>query len=112
MEKDKSFGGTSKVQILAEKLRENKDSLHISRVPKKTRDMFIEIADEEFCSDYGMFLKFLMDKAIDYDMKAMMIKVQEHEERINALEEDKNQKPSITEIKTFGGKIIKKEDKK
>lgn len=35
--------------------------LVIYRVPKPTLDKFRELADKEFCSDYGMALKFLFD---------------------------------------------------
>lgn len=36
--------------------------LVISRVPKNTRERFLVIAsDDEFCGDYGMALKFLVD---------------------------------------------------
>ena len=51
-----------------------------------------------------------MDKAIDYDMKAMITKIQEHEERIVVLEQGKEDSTPV--IRTLGGKTIKKEDKK
>jgi len=36
--------------------------LTMSRVPKNTKKRFIEIANEEdFCSDFGLTLKFLID---------------------------------------------------
>lgn len=35
--------------------------IHITRVPKKTYDIFKDWANEEFCNDYGMALKHLMD---------------------------------------------------
>lgn len=37
-------------------------SLSFSRVPKNTKDRFLEIASEDdFCSDWGQALKFLVD---------------------------------------------------
>ncbi len=33
----------------------------ISRLPNKTKEYFKKLADEEFCSDYGMTLKYLCD---------------------------------------------------
>jgi hypothetical protein len=37
-------------------------SLNISRIPLNTKKRFLAIANEEdFCSDYGMALKFLLD---------------------------------------------------
>ena len=36
--------------------------LTISRVPKTTKERFLEIANEkDFCSDYGFTLKYLID---------------------------------------------------
>lgn len=35
--------------------------LHIGRIPKKTYMEFVKLAEEEFCSDYGMAMKFLYD---------------------------------------------------
>ena len=37
------------------------DGLVISRLPKPTRDEFIEFANHEFSGDYGMALKHLWD---------------------------------------------------
>lgn len=106
-----SSEGTNPAMVLAKKLRENKNSLYISRVPKGTRDIFMAIADEEFCSDYGMLLKFLIDKAMNYDLKVLLTKVNDHEERIMAIEAKQVISKEQSPIKTFGGKIIKKEDK-
>ena len=36
--------------------------LIISRVPLKTREEFIKIADEEFAGDYGLLLKHIWDE--------------------------------------------------
>ena len=36
-------------------------TLHVGRLPKKTYVEFIKLAEEEFCSDYGMTVKFLYD---------------------------------------------------
>lgn len=33
----------------------------MSRVPTPTRDLFVKIADEEFCGDYGLLLKAVLD---------------------------------------------------
>lgn len=42
-------------------LREKERRLSISRVPKQTKKEFTEFADEEFCEDYGMCLKYVWD---------------------------------------------------
>ena len=41
--------------------------LTINRIPKKDRDLFIKLANEEFASDYGMTLKFLLNEVIRRD---------------------------------------------
>jgi hypothetical protein len=43
-------------------LRDRETRLSISRVPKKTREEFINFAKEEFEGDYGMLLKDLWEK--------------------------------------------------
>jgi hypothetical protein len=100
---DKTFGGVNQVQELARKLRENKSSLHIARIPEKTRKLFIAIADEEFCSDYGMLVKFLLDKVVAGDTKAILKRLDEQDERIKELEDKKEE----STIKTLSGKKIK-----
>ena len=42
-------------------LREKEKRLSISRVPKHTKEEFIEFANEEFEEDYGMCLKYVWD---------------------------------------------------
>lgn len=38
-----------------------KPALVINRVPKKTLESFKDLANEDFCKDYGFTLKWLMD---------------------------------------------------
>lgn len=40
--------------------RDNALSLRIARVPPETKKAFMDLADKEFCGDYGMALKWLM----------------------------------------------------
>jgi len=42
-------------------LKEKERRLSISRVPKKTKEEFVEFANEEFEEDYGMCLKYVWD---------------------------------------------------
>jgi len=42
-------------------LREKESSLHISRIPKNTKEAFIQLSKDEFAGDYGMTLKSLFD---------------------------------------------------
>ena len=102
--KDISLGVDSPALMLAKKLKEKNNSLYISRVPKGTRDIFIAIADEEFCSDYGMLIKFLLDKVIARDNNSILEKLNAQEKRIDALETKKEE----NSIKTLSGKELKK----
>jgi len=36
-------------------------SLSIQRIPEEVKTEFLELAEKEFCKDYGMTLKWLMD---------------------------------------------------
>lgn len=42
--------------------------LIMSRVPKRTRELFTSLADEEFCGDYGLCLKKILDDSMIYKM--------------------------------------------
>lgn len=95
--------GENTTQKLVKKLQENRTSLHIARVPKKTRELFIAIADEEFCSDYGFLLKFLLDKVISQDNKVVMEKLEEQDKRIQQLENNSKE----SDIKLLNGKSLK-----
>ncbi len=50
---------SSKIEEIRKKVSET--SLHISRIPKKTKTEFIELCKKEFEEDYGMGIKWLMD---------------------------------------------------
>lgn len=52
---------SNKLNQVVDKLKENHSSLRINRVPLNTKREFVELADKEFCSDYGFCLKWLMD---------------------------------------------------
>jgi len=42
-------------------LKEKENRLSISRVPKITKEEFVNFAKEEFCDDFGMTLKYVWD---------------------------------------------------
>lgn len=98
--------------LLARKLQENRKSLHIARVPDKTKKEFMELADKEFCGDYGMALKWIMDDIPNQDIRMVVSNIENHEARIQALESigsetiEEEPKPIV---KTVGGnKIVKR----
>ena len=77
--------GAGPTQVL-KKLQENRLSLHIARLPEKTKKAFIALAEEEFCGDYGMCLKFLMDDIPSQDIRLVIATLEDHERRLQALE--------------------------
>lgn len=86
MEENRKEGQPSSPQELLKRLGENKRSLHIARVPPKTQEAFQKLAEEEFCGDYGMALKWLLDGILTQDTELIIAKLEEHEARIINLE--------------------------
>ena len=81
-------------------------SLVINRVPPKTREAFIKLAMEEFCDDYGMTLKWLIDV-----YATILPKIHEVEYRLSLLEEafkSGNKSSSDDTIVMLDGRVIKK----
>lgn len=113
MEESGQKGQPSTPQDLLRRLKENRESLHIARIPPKTKEAFQKFADEEFCGDYGMALKWLLDDVLSADTKMIIAKLEEHEARIVALEARVStpEASSGTEkkvIKLVNGKEIKR----
>ena len=96
-------------QIL-NKIRENKGGIHISRVPEKTKNAFIKLANEEFCGDYGMVLHFFMEGMINQDTQMIMTNLENLDERVSYLETSLKSGPEDTAkpIKLMNGKEIRK----
>jgi len=85
--------------------------LSMSRVPRDTKEAFIAIADVEYCSDYGMLLKALLDSYIKANQFEILSgKILELDERLKAVE-DKPKEPKKVIITTVGGKKIEKIEK-
>ena len=56
-------------------LREKERRLSISRIPKKTKEEFIDFANEEFCEDYGMAFRDIWEDAkLFRKIKDMLLK--------------------------------------
>ena len=103
-------GKLNPARAMMQKIRENKNSLHISRVPPKTKEVFIAFADEEFLGDWGMALKWLMDGIPNQDMRLILAELDSLKEKVEELENSKtpNDEDSSSEKtklpKTFGQK--------
>ncbi len=87
MEETKQNPGVQNpAHVLAKRLQENRKSLHIARIPDKTKEAFIALAELEFCGDYGMALKWLIDDIPSQDTRMIIAKLEEQEARLQALE--------------------------
>jgi len=98
------------VQKIYKKItREKENPIYIQRVPKQTHDDFMALAEKEFCGDYGMLLKWLMDSIIGQDIKLAMEILQDHEDRLLTLESGENKiAEEVPSIKLCNGKKVEK----
>ena len=84
--------------------------IHISRVPPKTFKRFKELAKEEFCYDYGMTLKHLLDfydgligSGVEH-LEAEISLLWENVEALKATKDEEKEKG----IKMLNGKVIRR----
>jgi len=86
MEKNKEEK-IKELQDLVSKLKKQREQgLIISRIPPKTKEAFLQLATDEFCGDYGMTLKWLMDDLISGDLKEVIAKITEMDNRLRVME--------------------------
>ncbi len=101
--------GVNPAQAIMKKLQENRNSIHITRVPDATKKAFMKLAKEEFCMDYGFCLKWLMDGLMGQDTRAIIAKLEEHEARIQSLESvayRRTEKPVEAEPEVKGRQML------
>lgn len=92
---------------LIKKLRENRYSLFIQRLPRNTKREFTLFAEKEFCDDYGMALKWLWD----FFKGAMPNGLEDIYARIEALEkrmEKTEQEDKSKSIRLLNGREIRR----
>lgn len=82
----------------------HRPALTISRLDDKAKERFIALANEEFCSDYGMTIKALMERC-DYNenLKNVLDAIYDLDQRIDKLEKTKSNGKMI---KLLDGKEI------
>lgn len=97
---------------IANKLIENKQTLKISRVPEKTKKAFVELAQSDFCDDYGMTLKYVLDfyfGSIPKGTESIDLKIDVLAEEVIALRKDLEElKEKRKSIRMLDGRIVKK----
>ena len=88
-------------------LREKERSLFISRVPKNTKDRFMELANSEFAGDYGLLLQWIFSQSIEYQRVKELLLNKNFWNEINS-DLDKIEEDPEDSIKLLDGKKITK----
>ena len=90
-------------------LKEKENKLSMSRVPKKTKELFLDIANVDYSGDYGMCLKGILDGYMlfkvffeNMDMKLDKILCELNENTQG------NEESSDSELKMMSGRIVEK----
>lgn len=96
-------------------LKEKERKISISRLPKQTKEEFVQFASDEFCDDFGMCFKHVWDsfklwKIFFENMDMKLDKILDEINNFRKAEESSEKK----QIKLLSGKRIevKKEVKK
>ena len=81
----------------------------MSRVPKKTKDIFLEIANEDHCGDYGSCLKNILDGYMMFKVffENMDMKLDKILWKLND-DVQGNEQSSESSIRTMDGRIVDK----
>jgi len=79
----------------------NSTDLYMKRVPKEIAEKFKELANSKFLGDYGVCLMWLIEGFQKKDQEAYAF-LENHEQRISNLEENKPDKPK-REIRMVDG---------
>jgi len=96
---------------LRQRLQESRNSLNIARLPDKTKEEFIALANAEFVGDYGWTLREILSYYFEHRaMKALFfqnidMKLDQILDNISQNEKTE-EKPKTREIKMCDGKRI------
>jgi hypothetical protein len=98
-------------------LRDKERRLSISRVPSEVKVTFEKLASEEFCDDFGMTLKWLLEQALEYqELKGMFYeninsKLDLIISKCTASSEQEKIEPKMKVVKLMSGKVLKVPEK-
>jgi len=86
-------------------LKEKEERISMSRVPSKTKALFLDIANEDYSGDYGMTLKGILDGYMMFKVyfENMDMKLDKILDELNQGDE---QSSESDEIKTMSGRIV------
>ena len=103
----------SKIEEIRKKV--SRTSLHIGRIPEKTKTEFIKLCEEEFEKDYGMCIKWLMDfrnGLLSSPNQILSDKIDVLAEELNQLKQMVETKPEKkTKRKMLSGKELEQVEK-
>ena len=101
-----------RIEKVANKIKEIAESLHISRVPLKTKRKFINLAFAMFAGDYGMTLKYLLDNEdINNRIESLSVGLQQVQLELYDHIQSETPKEEIKGVKRLDGIERKKEGK-
>ena len=88
-------------------LREKEKSFFISRIPKQVKEEIIDLANKDFCGDYGMVIKYIWDnyKLWMHFMGHWDLKLDNIYNLLLNLDLEKN--PDESKVKMLDGKKVK-----
>ena len=103
------------IEELKKKFDSQQYSLKISRMPQRTHESFIEMADKMFASDYGMTLAFLIDQYFERIgvIEVMAEAIIDNQIRLNKLadtvytSDTKAPEQKSREIRMANGRIVR-----
>ena len=98
-------------KLLEIKQKATERNLYIRRVPKKTREEFINWCDEEFEGDWGFGLKWLMDfrKGLLETPESQLLILEKIDILANEIEQLKKKEDKPQKRRMLSGKILGKQ---
>ncbi len=96
-----------RTETLFERIEKGNQTIHIARVPQATKAKFIDLANEQFCGDYGMCLKFLCDGLINPDINIVYAQLEDLNSRVVYLENNQSKIEEKKQVKALNGRVIK-----
>lgn len=86
--------GNLPIDKMFDRLKENKYSWHLTRIPEETKKYIIDLANKEYCGDYGMAIKGIVDSIPSQDILTTLAMIESLEQRVSNLEElNSSEKP-------------------
>ena len=87
-------------------LKEKEGRLSMSRVPKNTKELFLNIANEDYSGDYGMTLKGILDGYMLF--KAYFENMDMKLDKILSKLNERHEESSDSAIQLMSGRTVEK----